>query len=205
MHQVVSHDLPNQLVAVQGLLQLLSLEEADRLSEEGREYLRRLHNATRRGAELARFLKEMERLRTFTVQSTTIGLADLARELQGELQQRFPTKVFEFKWQWHEPQAVGDPRVLSQAIRELLIGLIPAAASHCRISASSNRQGKAIELAFCLEDAQGSTPADQPAPPFEQRLEVILAREWLALLNTALELAESSGNEVRFSILIPNQ
>ena len=36
MHAVCSHDLPNQMVALQGLLQLLSQEESANLGNEGR-------------------------------------------------------------------------------------------------------------------------------------------------------------------------
>src|SRR5260370_33622907 len=100
MHKVLSHDLPNQIVAVQGLLQLLSLEESARLSADGCEYLRRLQNAARRTAELGRFLKDMEQLGGFTIQTGPVALADLARELQGELQQRYPATQFEFNWRW---------------------------------------------------------------------------------------------------------
>src|SRR5437667_10877292 len=103
MHKVISHDLPNQIVAVRGLLQLLSLEEADRLTEVGREYVRRLHSAAGRAAELLRFLKEMERLHSFTVQQEMVPLSALARELQGELQRRHPGVEFDFAWQWEVP------------------------------------------------------------------------------------------------------
>src|SRR6266542_384953 len=45
MHKVFSHDLPNQMVVLQSLLQLLRQEEAQNLTDDGREYVRRLQNA----------------------------------------------------------------------------------------------------------------------------------------------------------------
>ena len=51
MHKVFSHDLPNQMVVLQSLLHLLDQEESARLSDKGREYVRRLLNATKRGGE----------------------------------------------------------------------------------------------------------------------------------------------------------
>ena len=51
MQKVCSHDLPNQIVVLQSLLQMLQLEEADRLSPDGRDYVRRLQKVTRRTAE----------------------------------------------------------------------------------------------------------------------------------------------------------
>src|SRR6266542_6419629 len=38
LHPVCSHDLPNQIVALQSLLQLFSWDEADHLTPQGREY-----------------------------------------------------------------------------------------------------------------------------------------------------------------------
>lgn len=205
MHKVVSHDLPNQMVAVQGLLQLLSLEETNRLSEEGREYLRRLQNAARRTAELTRFLKEMERLRTFATQPTNFSLAAFAHELQISLQQRYPAKRFEFDWNWHGPALIVDVRVLLQAMQELTGGLIQSSAAHCRVSASSKPHDGTLELAFCLEQAQTTGSADEEGGPIDQRLEIILAREWLALINAGVDLELPAGAEVRWSIRIPNQ
>src|SRR5262245_32158836 len=49
--RAAGHDLPNQLVGLQGLLHVLELEEADRLSADGRAYLQRLVAAARRAHE----------------------------------------------------------------------------------------------------------------------------------------------------------
>ncbi len=51
LQKALGHDLPNQLVAVQGLVKLLELEEGERLTEEGRDYLVRLAAAARRTHE----------------------------------------------------------------------------------------------------------------------------------------------------------
>lgn len=204
MHRVVRHDLPNEIVAVQGLLQLLALEEMDRLSAEGREYLRRVQNAASRVAELAQFLKEMEHLSSFTVQPSRLALAVLGRELQGILQQSFAHTRFEFDWHWHEPAVVGDARVILQAIQQLFAGLLDPPCDRCLVSASSRRQGEEnIVLALRIKPAQpialGAT-----APVFEHRREVVLARTWLALLNATAELTSAAGGEVQINLLIPN-
>ena len=84
MQKVIRHDLPNQMVALVSLLQLLSAEETTRLSADGREYVRRLQNATVRASEMLRFLKQMEQLNSFVPRLEKISVPPLARELQGE-------------------------------------------------------------------------------------------------------------------------
>src|SRR5262245_42244724 len=60
MHKVFSHDLPNQLVVIQSLLGLLG-DEASRLSDEGRDMLRRIGAAAGRAGDMVYFLKDMAR------------------------------------------------------------------------------------------------------------------------------------------------
>jgi hypothetical protein len=61
MRPVLSHDLPNQLVALQGLLQMLELDEAASLGAPAQETVFRLQRVARRTCEMARFLREVER------------------------------------------------------------------------------------------------------------------------------------------------
>jgi hypothetical protein len=68
--KALGHEMPNQLVAVGGLLRLLELEEGDRLGPDGRDYLGRLHAAVQKLdllaaglADLARTARPQERTR----------------------------------------------------------------------------------------------------------------------------------------------
>src|SRR5258708_14346566 len=47
--QVVGHELPNHLIAIQGLARVLEIEEGASLNPESREYLRRLGANAGRG------------------------------------------------------------------------------------------------------------------------------------------------------------
>jgi hypothetical protein len=62
LRQALGHDLPNQLIAVQGLARLLELEQGERLGAEGRDYLGRLAAgaaaAHARVAELAELVRQ---------------------------------------------------------------------------------------------------------------------------------------------------
>lgn len=198
MQKVFGHDLPNQMVVLQCLLQLLNDEESPRLSADGREYVRRLLNATKRASDMVRFLKEMARAQAFTARSESIALAVLARELQGELQRLHPATRFEFDWRWGCPTILGDPRVYLQAILELIAGFLIPDRKACRLSATSELQGAAVEMAFQLDGICGPLPA-------EQRMEVVLAREWLALCGAGVDLIPLPAGVVRFSIVVPNR
>ena len=212
MHKVFSHDLPNQMVALQSLLQLLHAEEAERLSAEGQEYVRRLQNVTQRACEQVRFLKEMGRMKSYMAKSETISLVTLSRELQGELQQKHPHRSFAFDWRWSVPTIVGDARTILLALSELFAGFLHPSGTRCRLSANATRHGGAIELAFHLEQvislkAEDTVPTGLrwTAQNLDQRMEIILAREWLALSGADLDVTLPEDGEVRFSIAIPNR
>jgi hypothetical protein len=48
LRQGLAHDLPNHLIALEGLARLLEAEEGERLSAEGRDYVGRLAAAAAR-------------------------------------------------------------------------------------------------------------------------------------------------------------
>jgi light-regulated signal transduction histidine kinase (bacteriophytochrome) len=200
MHKVFSHDLPNQMVALQSLLQMLSADEAGRLSMEGQEYVRRLHSASLRACEQVRFLKEMGRINSCTAKAEAITLSTLARELQGELQQKHPHTEFTFDWQWETASIVGDVRTLRLALSELFTALMGPNAGQCRVSASARSQGNEIILTFQLQERRAAWTEQA----LEQRMEIVLAREWLALSAANLEVTLPAEGTVCFLISIPN-
>ena len=203
MQRIHNHDLPNQIVALQSLLQLLSFEEARNLSEDGREYVRRLQNAARRASELVRFLKDIGRLTSFQCKSETITLASLARELQGELQRQFPEIQFTFDWQWNVPAILGDPRVYLHAIVELCKALLVGHANPCTMRANSRQNGNAVELAFQIVEPPAASDATVTAGVnWSERMEVILAREWLALCGAEAQITLKNESNAAFLITV---
>jgi light-regulated signal transduction histidine kinase (bacteriophytochrome) len=200
MHKVMNHDLPNELVVLQSLLQLLEEEESSQLSKEGREYVSRLQNATRRAGEMVRFLKEMGRLNTQASQPATIFLAAFTRELQGELHRLHPGIHFQFDWQLDTPTLHGDSRVYLRAILELLGGFISPHAKSCVISARAQAHGDAVELALELTQI----PAAPSPLSVENRMELILARESLALCGAGVEVTLPANGSIQFSLVAPS-
>jgi K+-sensing histidine kinase KdpD len=205
MNKVFSHDLPNEMVALQSLLQFLALEETDRLGADGREYLRRSQNAARRASDMVRFLKEMARVNAFMCRTETVALEPLARELQSEVQRLYPARDFIFAWQWDVPALVGDARVFLQALLELFAGLLSPQGLRCQVQAGARQLKDAVELTFQLAE----TPA-VPIPPaaesrgLDDKMEIILAREWLALCGANVAVTRNGAGGTRFTIAVPN-
>jgi light-regulated signal transduction histidine kinase (bacteriophytochrome) len=197
MHKVVRHDLPNQLVAVHALLALLDQEESPRLSETGREYVRRLQNAAQRASELTRFLAEMERISAIDVKNEPVFLDRLTRDLLEALRRRHAG------WSWtadthhfHHPVVPGDARVYQEALVELVSGSA-APTGDGRIHVQSSRRGDSVDVEIVVNAFAGPTPT-------EQRLEFLLAREWLSLCHATLDISIPVTGKIRFAVLVPN-
>jgi signal transduction histidine kinase len=208
LERIHNHDLPNEMVALQSLLQLLSIEEAKNLSGEGQEYLRRLQNAARRASNLVRLLKEMGRLKSYNGAAKALDLASLARELQGELQRAWPEKNLTFEWQWSTPTVFGDARVFLHAIVEIFRSLFASSAKEFLVAASSRRHKDVVELTFRVQDrsigrrahvAEPAAPAQRPAEP----LEIVIAREWLARGDAEMDVLQSDKSGAAFRITAP--
>jgi len=61
LQKALGHELPNQLLAIQGLARVLDMEEGERLRPESKEFLARLAAAAQRTHELIRMLAEFIR------------------------------------------------------------------------------------------------------------------------------------------------
>jgi hypothetical protein len=179
---------------------MLSADEAGRFTKDGQEYIRRLHSATLRACEQVRFLKEMGRVNSCTVKVETVALATLARELQGELQQRHPHTEFSFQWHGETPSITGDVRTLRLALSELFGALMGPDAKRCQVSAFAQSLADKIELTFQLAERQAAWTEQA----LEQRMELVLAREWLALSAARLEVTLPADGTARFLISIPS-
>jgi light-regulated signal transduction histidine kinase (bacteriophytochrome) len=208
LQRIHNHDLPNEMVALQSLLQLLSIEESKNLSGEGQEYLRRLQNAARRASNLVRLLKEMGRLNSYNCAAETFDLANLARELQGELQRIWPDKTLTFEWHWSAPTVFGDPRVVLNAILEACKVLLASSAQECLVQASSRRHEDVTEIEFRIQNRsgihevrEGDTAPSQNVEP----LELVVAREWLAVCDAELSVLHRDATGAAFRIAAPSK
>jgi signal transduction histidine kinase len=198
MHKVFSHDLPNQMVVLQSLLQLLQMEELDGLSPDGREYVERLSSAARKAGAMVRFLKDMARLSQYQPRLETISLTALARELGAELNQLCPVQSIEYVWNWDVTETRLDYQTFYQAVLSLLQERLEAAGvTRCLVQGSSALTEGGIQLEFRVLPPSALHGRAVAA----QRPESVLARELLAA--GGAELTLDSTDSERFTILVP--
>jgi signal transduction histidine kinase len=163
--QALGHELPNQLIAILGLLRMLQLEEGDRLGADGRDYLQRVSAVTQRARLLIGDLAEMTRLvrgasSPGAAPANTASLPEMAREAVAAVNQLYPGQVFEYD--------IIDPcpllPVADATLRQLLVRLLRFALRHhgrrpgfrVEIGARSRAEGLELWLADNGEIAAGT-------------------------------------------------
>jgi signal transduction histidine kinase len=83
--KALGHELPNQLVALQGLARLTAEEQAARLDDDGRALLARLADLAKRTDGLVRSLAEIGRLTRDAGPVESVALPDVAKEAAAEV------------------------------------------------------------------------------------------------------------------------
>src|SRR2546428_14173599 len=84
LQHLLGHELPNQLIALQGLLRLFAFDEDDRLTPAAREYLQRLAGVAQRIQTIIQGMVELCRLRHPVEASENFLFADVAGEAAAE-------------------------------------------------------------------------------------------------------------------------
>jgi PAS domain S-box-containing protein len=92
----VSHDLRAPLRSIDGFSLALLEDYADKLDEDGQDYLRRVRAASQRMAELIEDLLQLSRLTRREMRRETVDLSALAQESAAELQMSQPERQVEF-------------------------------------------------------------------------------------------------------------
>jgi len=115
----VSHDLRAPLRGLDGFSQVLLKEHADRLNEEGRDYLQRIRAAAQRMASLIDDLLRLSRFGRAALDRQAVDLSAMARDIAGALRESDAERVVAFEI---EPGLVdvGDERLLRVALENLL-------------------------------------------------------------------------------------
>ena len=141
--QALGHELPNRLVAIQGLVQMLQLEEADKLGAEGREYLDQLAGLSRRAHEFVRALAEVGQTVRAALSAEPAEIADVAREAGTTVNQLYPHVSIEYHFSNPAPRL----RVARPALYQVFVHLLRNAA-----------QGAFGDQPLCIGVGGGNTP-----------------------------------------------
>jgi PAS domain S-box-containing protein len=116
----VSHDLRSPLRSIDGFSQALLEDYADKIDENGRDYLRRLRNASQKTGELIDGLLRLSRLSRSELHREDIDLSTIAIEITTRLRELQPERKVEFII-GKDLTANADPQLL-QALLENLLG-----------------------------------------------------------------------------------
>jgi signal transduction histidine kinase len=120
LQQALGHELPNHLVAFQGLVHILELDEGMHLGAAGRDYLRRLSGITQRVHAQVSMLAEICRARRDTHPAESLVVQEVAREAAAEVKQLFSGRPMEY----HFTEPALHVHVPRPALRRVLFQLI---------------------------------------------------------------------------------
>lgn len=192
-----SHDLPNQILSLQSLIHLISMEEALGLNAEGLEYLARLKSVAERIAGLSDFQKAIVRLSRTTPRPRAIDLGEMFREFQAESRKVIRTRL---AWELHlaSPPIWADHSLVYPSLGGLIKAMVLQASSE---AVSVHGMSKSVDTGVHLELTVRGV-VFQPAP-FERREDVILAKERLHAAGVRLVLGAASASEARMSMEFP--
>lgn len=115
----VSHDLRGPLNRMAGFSRALREFHAEQLDEEGRMYLQRIENSSRRMSELVEDLLNFSRLTRVEMNERPVDLSALVRGIAADLTARDTARQVQFHVQ-DDVKAWGDPTLLQAAMQNLL-------------------------------------------------------------------------------------
>jgi signal transduction histidine kinase len=166
LQAALGHELPNRLVALQGLLRAVEADAGDRLDSEQREFLGRAAGVARRTHLLVEELARLVRDARETPAPAECDLDDVVRETAAEVNQLDPAAVIEYHVA--DPVRVKlSPLFLRPILVRLVRALARAAGSGGPLRVEVGVDGRAGGLRLWLRDDGPGWPADRLARAFE--------------------------------------
>ncbi|MBI2358455.1 MAG: response regulator [Deltaproteobacteria bacterium] len=114
----VSHDLRAPLRSIDGFSQALLEDYAEKLDEQGKDYLTRIRASSQQMGELIDALLNLSRVVRAEIHREAVNLSEMAKELAAELKQREPRRQVEFAIQGGL-EVKGDPQLLRAVLENL--------------------------------------------------------------------------------------
>jgi PAS domain S-box-containing protein len=115
----VSHDLRSPLRSIDGFSQALLEDYQEKLDETGRDYLKRLRNASQKMGDLIDGILKLSRLTRSEIHQEPTNLSVLAEEIANRLQEIQPERRVKFAIE-KDVIANGDPQLLRVLLENLL-------------------------------------------------------------------------------------
>jgi len=167
----MAHDLRAPLRSMNGFSQALLEDHADKLNEEGKDYVRRVRGASQRMGQLLDDLLALSRVTRAEIRREAVNLSDLAETTAEELRRRDPARKAEFIIA-DGLLATGDPQLLGVVLTNLLDNAWKFTSKHkrARIEFGASRQQPGQPVYFVRDDGAGfdMAYADKLFGPFQR-------------------------------------
>jgi signal transduction histidine kinase len=212
--KAVVSELPEKLVALQGLTRLLE-EEGSRLSEDGRAYLARLADLVQSTDGLVRALGDAERLSDRTAPAGRVSLAEVVREAAVEARLLSGSGGVEYHFQEVMPVVSVPRKALYQALLQLLRNAVAAAVAGrpLRVEVGVTPRSDGVEV-WVLDNGRGM-PEERLRDllaPFAGRtsdsghigLGLFLVGQAVASWGGGLRIQSAEGRGTRVALFIPS-
>jgi signal transduction histidine kinase len=115
----VSHDLRAPLRSIDGFSQAILEDYADKLDEQGKDYLKRIRESSQMMAQIIDDILGLSRVVRAELDLKAVNLTDIAREISLELKRIEPERQVEFNIM-DGVEAIGDANLLRSVIQNLL-------------------------------------------------------------------------------------
>ncbi len=204
--QALGHELPNQLVALQGLARLVEREQGDRMNDEGRSHLLRMADLARRTDEVVRALAEISRLTRDPGPAEAVSLPEAAREAAAEVNLLSSGCSIDY----HFDSDASVLRVARRGLRLVLLHLLRNALQAgggraAPIELGSRRTPDGVEW-WVKDDGRG-LPESRQASLFEcfaggAGLGLFLVRQIVAGWGGAIRVQSGPGRGTTFTLLV---
>jgi signal transduction histidine kinase len=206
--KICRHDLPNQLVVIRGLVNLI-LEESSKLGSEGREYVRRLSGAADRALEMMQALKTLSAGDAEPENFEEIDGGQLVQELAAEIKKLYPKTEIDYHFSITIPKIQGPPRTLRQALEGLLRSGLAAhpARAVVEVATQTTNQGVEIVVGIAAKERillDRTVLAAAEIKSAENRFDLLIVRGLVESWGGALRYVEMPGRGAAYVILIPD-
>ena len=212
LQKALGHDLPNHLVAIQGMLRLVDLEYGDKFCAEGQVYLKRLTAATARTQALVRALLLFAQAGRAVESWEDVPLAEAAHAAANEIRSLFPDRGVEFTFDLRAPTAWAPGRsfrlvlgqLLGQAVQNLAQGK-----SLLEVGSATDNGTVLVWVAEKVEPDGQDVPArvaeaDGPeSAKVDHLLSLFMVREIVAPWNAQLRVDLDPGRPPLLALVLP--
>ncbi len=198
MHKLCCHDLPNQIVVAQTLLQLFLDDETQRLDAEGVESLQRLTRLLAGAASMTRVLRELVKLADQESKPELLDWKLLARDWRAKIAERFAGRDISLQTFWDVPSARGVANAITGAILEFLSISIAEGTEPVIVKACTEQRADGVQLTC---EVIGACQGD--SPPLKTRIEWLLIRNLVTQSGGVIETSEVKNASARFVVIMP--